>query len=138
MEEKCAKRWMKYLVCMCVLVAGIAAVYLVGTGLMKRTDVFVGEYILSDDGEMMTVRAGVAGSMGYIRDVSVKQEGERLCLIFYSAFGGLNGNWGAHDEFTFCVDSEALEIAVYRGTGTYEVILEKVPETGEWARIDSK
>jgi len=111
---------------------------LVGTGLMKRTDVFVGEYILSDDGEMMTVRAGVAGSMGYIRDVSVKQEGERLCLIFYSAFGGLNGNWGAKDEFTFCVDSEALEIAVYRGTGTYEVILEKVPETGEWARIDSK
>lgn len=138
MEEKCAKRWMKYLACMCALIAGLAAVYLLGTGLMKRTDVFIGEYMLSDDGEMMTVRAGVAGSMGYIRDVSVRQEGERLCLVFYSAFGGLNGNWGAKDEFTFCVDSDVMEIAVYRGSGTYEVMLKKVPETGEWARIDTK
>lgn len=128
---------MKCLIGVCAVIVIVAAVYLVGTGLMKRTDVFIGGYTLSDDGETMTIKAGPAGSMGYIRDVSVKQDGERLCLTFYSAFGGLNGNWGARSEFTFPVDIDVTEIAVYRGAGRYEVILKKAPETGAWAQIGS-
>ena len=36
------------------------------------------------------------------------------------------------------MDREVMEIAVYRGSGTYELILKKVPETGDWARIEAK
>ncbi len=138
MKVKKGKKWMKCLIGVCAVFVIITAVYLVGTGLMKRTDVFIGEYTLSEDAETMTVKAGPAGSMGYIREVSVKREGDRLCLVFYSAFGGLNSSLGAKSQFTFSVSDEMTEIAVYRGEGQYEVVLQKETETGAWVRVDGR
>jgi hypothetical protein len=138
MKENRGKRWMKYLAGICIVFAVIAAVYLVGTGLLKRTDVVIGEYTLSEDGETMTVNAGPAGSMGYIREVSVKRDGDRLCLIFYSAFGGLNSRLGTKSQFTFSVSGEVTEIVVYRGEGKYEVALQKEHETGTWVRANDR
>ena len=138
MKESRGKRWMKYLVGICVVVVAIVAIYLVGTGLLKRTDVVINEYALSEDAETMTVKAGPAGSMGYIRDVSVKRDGNRLCLVFYSAFGGLNSSLGARNQFAFSVSGEVTEIAVYRGEGKYEVVLKKEVETRAWVRVDSR
>lgn len=135
MSEKKGKRWMKCLIGSCAVVVLIAAVYLVGTGLMKRTDVCIGEYTLSDGGETMTVRAGVAGSMGYIRDVAVKQKEDTLYLTFYSAFGGLNSSLGARSEFSFSVDEEITEICVYRGDGKYEAVLRKNTEIRQWEQV---
>jgi len=136
MSEKKGRRWMKFLIGICIVALCLASVYLVGTGLMKRTDVFVGEYSLSDDGETMTVRAGVAGSMGYIRDVSVKQKGDGLYLTFYSTFGGLNSSLGARSEFCFSVNDEITEICVYRGNGEFEAVLRINPDTERWERVD--
>ena len=138
MKENRGKRWMKYLAGICIVLAVVAAVYLVGTGLLKRTDVVIGEYTLSEDGETMTVNAGPAGSMGYIREVSVKRDGDRLCMVFYSAFGGLNSSLGAKNQFTFSVSGEVTEIVVYRGEGKYEVVLQKEAETGAWVRVDGR
>ena len=138
MKKSRGRRWVKYPAWMCIVVAVIAAVYLIGTGMLKRTDVFISEYFLSEDGEMMTVSAGPAGSMGYIREVSVKRDGDRLCLFFYSAFGGLNSSLGAKSQFTFPVSGEVTEVAVYRGEGKYEVVLQKDTESAAWVRADGR
>ena len=136
MREKKGRRWMRFLIGICTVAVLFASVYLVGTGLMKRTDVFVGEYLLSDSGEMMTVRAGVAGSMGYIRDISVKQKEDTLYLTFYATFGGLNSSLGARSEFSFPVNGGIKEICVYRGNGEFEAILRMNPDTERWERVD--
>lgn len=136
MSEKKGRRWMRFLIGICIVAVFLASVYLVGTGLMKRTDVFIGEYSLSDSGEMMTVRAGVAGSMGYIRDFSVKQKGDGLYLTFYSTFGGLNSSLGARSEFGFPVNDGITEICVYRGNGDFEAVLQMNPDTERWERVD--
>ena len=113
-------------------VALLVGVYLIGTGLMKMPNVFVGEHSLSEDGMTMEISAGVATSMGYIRDVAVKREGEKVYLTFYSTFGGLNSSLGARSEFSIPLDEASGKIYVYRGGNDYELILRKNAETGEW------
>lgn len=72
--------------------------------------------------------------MGYIRDVRIhQQEGGKLYLDCYAAFGGLNGSIGARDTFTFALDDDTSIIAIYRNPGCYEEVLTKV-EDGSWQR----
>ncbi len=44
----------------------------------KRTDVFLQDYQVSEDGKRMKIKVSVSSSMGYIRDLKVKQDGERI------------------------------------------------------------
>ena len=41
--------------------------FMIGTGFMKRTDVALGRYSVSEDGKTLTFQAGVTSSMGYTR-----------------------------------------------------------------------
>lgn len=116
----------------------IAGVYLVGTGLMRRTDVRVAEYTLSEDEKTMTITAGVSGSMGYIRDVAVRADGAKVYLTFFSAFGGLNSRFGARNQFEFPISDAATQIYVYRGGRKDELILQKNPENSQWEWINPR
>lgn len=74
--------------------------------------------------------------MGYIRDVNVhQQQGGRLYLDCYSAFGGLNGSIGAKDTFSFELNDDTTIIAVYRKSNVYEEVLVKA-EDGSWQRTE--
>ena len=64
--------------------------------------VFINDYTVSSDGKKITINVGVSASMGFVREVKVhQQQGGKLYLDCYSAFGGLNGRIGAKDTFTF-------------------------------------
>lgn len=113
----------------------LALLYLVGSGFMKNTSAFITEYSVSDDGKEITIHVGVASSAGYIRDVKVhQQQGGKLDLDCYCAFGGFNGSIGAKDTFTFELEDETNVIAVYRNTNAYEAVLVKESD-GSWQRV---
>lgn len=117
--------------------AVLAAVllYMLLTGLSVRTDVFIGEYSVLPSGGVMTVRAGVMGSMGYIRSCKdVSGDPQRVELRFYSAFGGLNSSLGAQNAYLISLAPECTEIYVER-PGGMKLVLQKNEETGQWERV---
>jgi len=79
-----------------VILVAVAAAWIVGSGFNKRTDVYLVDYSVSENGSEITLQVGVAGSMGYVRDfLNDTNEIEIMEMQFYSAFGGLNGAIGA-------------------------------------------
>jgi len=127
---------MKKIIIISVLVIiAIIGTYLISTGFLKESQAYISDYTVSADGSEMTIDVGVATSMGYIRKVSVhQQEGGKLYLDCYSAFGGLNGSWGAKSTYTIPLDENTTTIALYRNTNCYEVVLEK-DSVGVWQRV---
>lgn len=122
-----------------LIVFFLVASYLIGTGLMKRTDVILGDYTVSEDGKEMTFHAGVSSSMGYIRGFTDKGGGVKPhYLTFYSTFGGLNSALGSKNEFVLELREDDSEIYFNRPDGGYELVLEKNMETGEWERPTDK
>ena len=118
-----------------IAIALVIALYFVFTGMSIRTDVFIGEFSVLPSGGVMTVRAGVAGSMGYIRACrNVSGDPQRVELQFYSAFGGLNSSLGARSVFLIPLDPECTEIYIRRHYGM-ALVLQKNQETGQWERV---
>lgn len=110
------------------------AYFWVSSGFIKNTSVFINDYTVSSDGKKITVNVGVSSSMGFIREVKVhQQQGGKLYLDCYSAFGGLNGRIGAKDTFTFLLSEDTSSIAVYRNSDCYETVLVKNAD-GLWQR----
>lgn len=109
--------------------------FFVETGFYKRTDVFLSDYSVSDDGTSLIMITDVASSMGYIR--GFKDDGGGVkphYLTFYSTFGGLNSRFGAKSEFELDLSEYDTEIYFNRANGGYELILQKDAVTGEWIR----
>jgi len=127
---------MKKIIIISVLVIiTIVGTYLIGTGFLKESEAYISDYTVSADGSEITIDVGVASSIGYVRKVSVhQQEGGKLYLDCYSAFGGLNGSWGAKSTYTIPLDENTTTIALYRNTNCYEVVLEKDSD-GVWQRV---
>lgn len=113
----------------------LAAAFLIGTGLRARTDVFLSDYSVSEDGTGIQLEVSVASSMGYVRDFRDDGGGVRPhYLTFYSTFGGLNSTWGAEHTFTLELAPDDVEIYFNRPGGGYELVLQKEEGTGEWVR----
>ena len=133
-QEQRRKNLRRLLVALCVIVT-VAALYFALTGMSVRTDAFIGEYAVLPSGNVMTFRAGVAGSMGYIRSCrNVSTDPRRVELKFYSAFGGLNSSLGAQSVYTIPLAPECTEIYIFRGSGM-ALALQKNAETGQWERV---
>ena len=137
MKEKKGGMVKRALIVSLGVIAMLAAVYLIGTGFVKISSPYVWEYTVSEDGTSMEIKAAVATSMGYIRDVKVKSKGADVYLTFYAAFGGLNSSLGAKNTFDIPLDADSSQIYIYRGS-EYQLILQKNAETGEWQRMDGR
>ena len=117
------------------VVIALTAIYLVAHGITKMGNVYVADFSVSEDGSEMTITVGVSTSIGYVRKVSVHQQhGGKLYLDCYSAFGGINGSWGAKNEYTIQLDEDTEIIALYRSPNCYDPVLEK-DANGEWQRV---
>ena len=120
------------------LIVGILLVlilaWLIVPGLIRNTSVFIRDYTVSAGGKEITIRAGVASSVGTVREMTVRrQQDGKLYLDFFSAFGGINGRIGAKDTFTVPLDEDTSVIAVNRDGNRYEEILVKETD-GSWCR----
>ena len=122
------------IIALAVIIA-LMTMYLVAPGFTKMGNVFIVDFSVSEDGSEMTITVGVSTSIGYVRKVSAHQQhGGKLYLDCYSAFGGINGSWGATSEYTIQIDEDTEMIALYRSADCYDPVLEKATN-GEWQRV---
>ena len=122
----------KVIIISAIVIIAIIGTYLIGSGFVKESEAFISDYTVSADGSEITIDVGVASSIGYVRKVSVhQQQGGKLYLDCYSAFGGINGSWGAKSTYTIPLDENTTTIALYRNNNCYDVVLEKDSE-GVW------
>lgn len=125
----------KLLIILLVCLLIFAAVF-IGLGFVPRTDVFLVDYTVSQDGSQIELQVAVASSMGYTRAFRSKQGGFNEYVTFYSAFGGFNSKIGARSSFVLDVDAiNCDEIYFYHGNGGYQLVLQKNPETNVWERV---
>lgn len=109
--------------------------WLAVTGFSVRTDTYITDFTVSEDGSELSFRTVVSSSMGCVR--AFRDEGGGVkphYLKFYSAWGGLNSSLGARNEFTLALSEEDTEIYVYHGGNGYVLVLQK-DGTGEWHRV---
>src|SRR5699024_10200380 len=95
------KKYKKAAVIVLAIIVALAGLYVIAPGVTKQGNAYIVDYCVSEDGTEMTITVGVSTSIGYIRKVSEHQQhGGKLYLDCYSAFGGINGSWGATSEYT--------------------------------------
>lgn len=100
----------------------------------KRSDVYLNNYMISEDGNKMILDVSVMGSMGYVRNLKIKQGGDNKYITFYSTFG-LNNRLGAKDKFEIDLNSFCGDLYFYSGDGGYRLVLEKDNEKDTWTII---
>ena len=131
------KRMIRNCLIAVLLLFSLAGTWMVGTGMMSRTDVYLGEWAVMPSGDVLTVKVVLAGSMGYVRACrNVSKDPDTVVLRFYSAFGGLNSDMGAQNVFVIPLRAGCREVRFERG-GTSQAVLRKNEFTGEWERVRS-
>lgn len=116
------------------LITVVFFICFIGSGFMKNAFVTVEKYTVNADGTEITIHTSVASSMGYVRKVSIhEQQGGKMYLDFYSAFGGMNGRIGAKNVYILPLKVETESIGIYRNSDCYEQVLVKDAD-GIWKR----
>ena len=116
------------------VITALVVIYFVISSFIQRTDVFLGEYTVSDDGTQIDMEVGVASSMGYIGRYSIKQDRNCMYLTFYSANRGVNTPSGGN-MITINLLLECDAIYFNRSGGKFQKMLQKNSETNEWQRV---
>ncbi len=116
------------------VITALVVIYLVISSFIQRTDVFLGEYTVADNGTQIDMEVGVASSMGYIGRYSIKQDRNCLYLTFYSANRGRNTPSGGN-MITINLLPECDAIYFNRSGGKFQMMLQKNRETNEWERV---
>ena len=124
----------KIIIILSVILIIIIALFVAG-GFRKRTDVVLTNYSISEDGKIMTLNITITSSIGYARDLKVKQGGENKYITFYSTFGFFNSKIGAKSEYEIELNPYCNEIYFYKGDGGYNLVLKKDESTNEWKSV---
>lgn len=100
----------------------------------RRDDVMIEDFSVSADGSEMTLKAGIAGSAGYLRKVKVRYDDEYKTVLvdFYSTFG-INNPVGAEDTFVIPLKPDSENILFNRGDNYYAAFAKG--EGGQWYKF---
>ena len=100
----------------------------------RRDDVMIEDFSVSADGSEMTLKAGIAGSAGYLRKVKVRYDDEYKTVLvdFYSTFG-INNPVGAEDTFVIPLKPDSENILFKRGDNYYAAFAKG--EDGQWYKF---
>lgn len=128
------KKYVRIFTIALLTAAAILLAYFVGTGMLVKNDVYLGEYYVSEDGKSLTFTVGVASSMGFVRTFRDKGGGVKPhYLTFYSCFGGLNSSFGTKTSFVLPTEANDTEIYFNRRRAGYELVLRKNAD-GIWEK----
>lgn len=125
------KKCMSVLAILIIIAVGVL---FVSAGFNKRTDVYLQDFSVSEDGSVITVKTALGGSMGYIRDIEIKRVNNGIHCSFYCAFGGLNSSIGSKNRFEIPLDDSSAKIYFDRGNGAEDLVLEKDAAANIWVR----
>lgn len=123
----------KKVIIISVLIILILGVLFLSTG-RARTDVYLRDYKISEDGKNITLKVGVSSSAGYIRKIKRTSGSMNYYFTFYSTYG-INSKIGAKDTFEIELDQNVDAIYFYTGDKGYKQVLKKDDATGEWELI---
>lgn len=100
----------------------------------KRDDVMIEDFSVSADGSEMTLKAGIAGSAGYLRKAKVRYDDEYKTVLvdFYSTFG-INNPVGAENTFVIPLKPDSENILFNRGNNYYAAFAKG--EDGQWYKF---
>ena len=100
----------------------------------RRDDVMIEDFSVSADGSEMTLKAGIAGSAGYLRKAKVRYDDEYKTVLvdFYSTFG-INNSAGAKNEFVIPLKPDSENILFNRGNNYYAAFAKG--EDGQWYKF---
>lgn len=128
MDKKINKK-MKILVAAAAVLIVLAVCFLILGG--KRDDVMIEDFSVSADGSEMTLKAGIAGSAGYLRKAKVRYDDEHKTVLvdFYSTFG-INNPVGAEDTFVIPLKPDSENILFNRGNDYYAALAKDAD--GRW------
>lgn len=100
----------------------------------RRDDVMIEDFSVSADGSEMTLKAGIAGSAGYLRKAKVRYDDEYKTVLvdFYSTFG-INNPVGAEDTFVIPLKPDSENILFNRGNDYYAAFAKG--EDGQWYKF---
>lgn len=124
----------KRLLIIIMVVVALLIGLILSTG-RARTDVYLKDYKLSEDGKTMTLEVGISGSAGYVRKMKRTSGSMNYYYTFYSTFG-INSKLGAKDTFEIELDDNVDEIYFYTGGNSYKLVLVKNSATLEWEKIN--
>lgn len=118
----------------------VGVIVIIGVGLFlstgrARTDVYLKDFELFDDGKTMILKVGVSSSSGYVRKMKRTGGGTNGYYTFYSTFG-INSKLGAKDTFEIELDENMDEIYFYTGNKGYRLELIKSSDTQEWVKLN--
>ena len=100
----------------------------------RRDDVMIEDFSVSADGSEMTLKAGIAGSAGYLRKAKVRYDDEHKIVLvdFYSTFG-INNPVGAEDTFVIPLKPDSENILFNRGNDYYAALAKDAD--GQWYKF---
>ena len=100
----------------------------------RRDDVMIEDFSVSADGSEMTLKAGIAGSAGYLRKVKVRYDDEHKIVLvdFYSTFG-INNPVGAEDTLVIPLKPDSENILFNRGNDYYAALAKDAD--GRWYKF---
>lgn len=100
----------------------------------RRDDVMIEDFSVSADGSEMTLKAGIAGSAGYLRKAKVRYDDEYKTVLvdFYSTFG-INNPVGAEDTFVIPLKPDSENILFNRGNDYYAALAKDAD--GQWYKF---
>lgn len=121
-----------------LIIVGVIAI--IGVGLFlstgrARTDVYLKDFELFDDGKTMTLKVGVSSSSGYVRKIKQTSGSSNGYYTFYSTYG-INSKIGAKDTFEIEINGDTDEIYFYTGDKGYKLVLVRNTATREWEKIN--
>ena len=118
-----------------LLLAGLCWFFL--PGLFPRADVHLLDFAAPAHGKDLTVTVGISSSVGYTRGwKDVSDHPQEMKLQFYSAFGGVNGTFGAENRYVIPLDEVCTRILFYRD-GIWQEELVK-DQAGRWISAREK
>lgn len=127
------KKILTLIIIIIILLLIMAFFLLTGT---KRTDVYLKDYSIQEDGQTLTLQVGLTSSSGYIRKMERTSGSMNYYLTFYGTYG-INSKIGAKDTFEINLDANVDEIYFYTGNKGYKKVLEK-NEDGNWIQVIDK
>lgn len=133
-RKRLIKRTVKWISLPVIILVAIMVFHLVITGFTRRSDVFMLDYSVTEHTGVVTMQVGVMSSVGYVRSMeNVSDDPTAAQIEFYSAFGGINGSWGARNVYTIQPGEQCKEI-YFRTYDGWRLVLEK-DSNGEWVRV---
>lgn len=101
----------------------------------QRSDIYINNYNVSEDGKEITLNISLTNSSGYIGYMDTHEKDDSKYISFYSTLG-VNNKLGSKNNFKMDISLSCNKIYLDEGNGNYKLLLTKDKNTNEWLLLN--